>query len=230
MTEHNDFPKDEFDREEFEKKAADIGHQVDDFARSVADEARDFGDTVAEETRAATQAVAGKAREVGETLEEKFRAIDKMTPKELGDAAVKFATDTAYAAAGFANLVAEKAREFTEKQRVTFADTGEHPEGADRTRELLDQVTAQVNRFVEEIGHTYKELSDRGREAVARMQAQAQARAEAPRGDDAPGPFDIVDDADAVEHTGDIPVETVEPVEEHRPEHGFTKDWGQDNR
>ena len=47
--------------------------------------------------------------------------IDKVTPNQLGDLAMKFASETAYAAAGFANLVADKAREFADKQRE-FAD------------------------------------------------------------------------------------------------------------
>nr|NLI49825.1 hypothetical protein [Propionibacterium sp.] len=174
------------------------------------------------------EALADKAAEVGEALEEKVHSLEKLTPKELGDLAVKFATDTAYAAAGFANLIAEKAREFTDKQKVALVQATNPAESAERTKELLDQFTAQVNKFVEEVGHTYKELADRGREAVAKVQAQAAARAEAPKGDDKPGPFDIIDDADAAEATGEIPDAegaAAPPVEE-----APTRDWGESNR
>jgi len=177
-------------------------------------------------------ALADKAAEVGEALEEKVHNLEKLTPKELGDLAVKFATDTAYAAAGFANLIAEKAREFTDKQKVTLVQAANPAESAEKTKELLDQFTAQVNKFVEEVGHTYKELADRGRDAVAKVQAQAAARADAPKGDDAPGPFDITDDADAAEATGEIPVaEGSDAAPADTPvEDSPTRDWGESNR
>lgn len=170
--------------------------------------------------------LADKAAEVGEALEEKVHSLDKLTPKEVGDLAVKFASDTAYAAAGVANLIAEKARELSEKQKATLAQATAPGESGDRTKELIDQITAQVNKFVEEVGHTYKELADRGRDAVAKMQAQAAARAETPKGDDAPGAFDIVDDAEAAESTGEIPLTEVEAEDVD----GTTRDWGESNR
>ncbi len=176
-------------------------------------------------------ALVDKAAEVGETLEDKVHNLEKLTPKELGDLAVKFATDTAYAAAGFANLIAERAREFSEKQKATMAQATTPGESADRTKEFLDQFTAQVNKFVDEVGHTYKELTDRGRDAVAKLQTQAAARAEAPKGDDKPGPFDMMDDADAAEPTGEIPVEDAEAAADAPSEDADrTRDWGESNR
>lgn len=187
---------------------------------------------MAEAAEEVGDALADKAAEVGEVLEDKVHNLEKLTPKELGDLAMKFATDTAYAAAGFANLIAEKAREFTDKQKVTLAEATTPGESADKTKELLDQFTAQVNKFVEEVGHTYKELADRGRDAVAKVQAQAAARADAPKGDDAPGPFDITDDADAAEATGEIPVaEGSDAAPADTPvEDSPTRDWGESNR
>jgi hypothetical protein len=139
---------------------------------------------------------APEAPEATEHLTDKLSLdkLEKLTPKEVGDMALKFASETAYAAAGFANLVAEKAREFAEKQRAAVADVG--ADAPDHTKAFLDQVSAQMNRFVDELGHTYKDLADRGRDAVAKMQQQAAAK---PDAKDAPGMFDIVDDAETAE-------------------------------
>lgn len=186
---------------DFEKTADQVADKAEDFAadaQNAADEfasgAQDAADETAAKADDAKQAFTAKASEIGEKLQEQFKAIDKVTPKEFGDMAVKFASDTAYAAAGFANLVAEKAREFADKQKVqTFADT---EAGNDHGTAFIDQLNAQFNKFVEDLGHTYKDLADRGRDTVAKMQQQASAKAEAPKGDDAPGPFDIVDDAE----------------------------------
>lgn len=134
--------------------------------------------------------------------------LEKLTPKELGDMAVKFASDTAYAAAGFANLVAEKAKEFAEKQRAAMAEA--NPEAADQSKAFLDQFTAQVNKFVEDLGHTYKDLAERGREAVAKMQHQAEAK---PASKDAPGMFDIVDDAETAEPASTVAEDVEDAVE-----------------
>jgi hypothetical protein len=196
------------------------------------DKSKSEFEKVAEMAEGVGDALVDKAAEVGETIEDKVHNLEKLTPKELGDLAVKFATDTAYAAAGFANLIAEKAREFTDKQKVTLAQATAPGESADKTKELLDQFTAQVNKFVEEVGHTYKELADRGRDAVAKMQSQAAARAEAPKGDDKPGPFDMMDDADAAEPTGEIPVEVTDADVPPAPsvDESPTRDWGESNR
>lgn len=182
------------DFNEFDKSDEQVADKVED----VAADAQDKSD----EAKAAFTA---KASELGDKLTEQFKAIDKITPKEFGDMAVKFASDTAYAAAGFANLVAERAREFADKQKITtLADT----EGHDQGKAFLDQLNAQFNKFVEDLSHTYKDLAERGRDTVAKMQQQASAKAEAPKGDDAPGPFDIVDDAETAESRGEKAGET----------------------
>ncbi len=136
--------------------------------------------------------------------------IDKMTPKELGDLAIKFASDTAYAAAGFADVVAEKAREFVEKQRATIAEAT--PEaGTDPAKAFLDQLSQQVNKLVEDMGHTYKDLADRGRDAVSKLQQQAGVKVE-PK--DVPGPFDIDEAADVASDVVDDVVDAADDVVE----------------
>lgn len=130
-----------------------------------------------------------------------------VSAKEIGDMALKFATDTAYAAAGFADMVAERAKEFVEKQRAASeakeasVDAEAPAEGgeADPTKVFFDSLTLQVNKFVDDMSQTYKDLSDRGRGAVAKIQSQVADRADAPKGDDAPGPFDIQEGADAAD-------------------------------
>ncbi|SMO54241.1 hypothetical protein [Propioniciclava tarda] len=146
--------------------------------------------------------------------------IDKVTPNQLGDLAMKFASETAYAAAGFANLVADKAREFADKQRefadkqrATLAEAGEGDPG----KAILEQFTAQVNKFVEELGHTYKDLADRGRDALAKAQAQAKSVAK----DDAPGMFDLVDGAETAEPASTVAEDAIDEAEilDHEPLH-----------
>jgi len=169
-----------------------------------ADKASDKLDEAVRSAGEVASEVAEKARDAGDKLEEKFRSLEKMTPKELGDLAVKVASDTAFAAAGVANLVAEKAREFADRQRASLADTQRHTEAGEKTHEFLDQLSTQLTRFVDDLTQTYKDLADRGRDALARMQAQADAKADAPKGDDAPGPFDINEAADTAEPAGTV--------------------------
>jgi len=166
----------------------------------VADKVKETLDDVADKAKEALDDAAEHVDKLG------LDKLEKLTPKEVGDMAVKFASDTAYAAAGFANLVAEKAREFAEKQRAAMAEA--NPEAADQSKAFLDQFTHQVNKFVEDLGHTYKDLAERGREAVAKMQHQAEAK---PAPHDAPGMFDIVDDAETAEPASTV-AEEVEDV------------------
>lgn len=135
---------------------------------------------------------------------------ERISAKEFGDIAAKFASETAFAAAGLANLVAEKAREFTDKQRAALADAAGDAAPVDQTKAFLDQVSAQMNKLVEELGHTYKDLADRGRDAVAKMQAQAAAR---PDPKDAPGMFDIVEGAETAEPANTVAENDVVDIE-----------------
>ncbi len=138
------------------------------------------------------------AESAEQAQERSIERAERMTAKEIGDLAIKFATDTAYAAAGFADLVGEKAREFTEKQRASMAESGETP--ADQTKAFLEQVSAQMNKVVEDMGHAYRDLAERGRDALVKLQQQQQAARPEPK--DAPGMFDISDDAETADpHT-----------------------------
>ena len=132
-----------------------------------------------------------KASDFAAKLEDRFRALDHMSAREVGDAATKFASDTAYAAAGFAALVAEKAKDLADRKGTT---TDSSTESSD-AKAFVDQVNEQVSKFVDDLGSAYKDLSDRGRDAVAKR-AQS-GKSDAPKGDDAPGMFDIDPEDDA---------------------------------
>lgn len=125
-------------------------------------------------------------------------APEKMTPEKFGEAALKFASETAYAAAGFANVVAVKAREFYEQQRAASAakadEDGNQESGH---KDFMDQLNEQLNKFVEDVQNTYKDLADRGRAAVSNMTTNPAKADEAK--DDKPGPFDINDAADVAD-------------------------------
>ena len=76
-------------------------------------------------------------------------AGEKFTPEQLGDAVIKFATETAYAAAGFANVLAEKAKVFYESQRKEIA--AKTPEGVDPNfRQFVDAMPDQFKGFIDE--------------------------------------------------------------------------------
>ena len=74
---------------------------------------------------------------------------EKFTPEKLGDAAIKFATETVYAAAGLANVVAEKAKEFYDTQRKQIAENT--PEGVDPNfRQFVDSMPDQFKTFMDD--------------------------------------------------------------------------------
>ena len=83
--------------------------------------------------------------------------------EKLDDAALRFMTDAAYAVAGFAGLVGEKARTFYDEQRAEYART--HPDvESPGAKEFLEQLGSHLNRFVDEISRGFRDLSDKGRE------------------------------------------------------------------
>ncbi len=96
----------------------------------------------------------------------------KATADNIGDAARKVAAETAYAAAGFAGLVGEKAKAFYDEQKKQYADA--HPdEDTPGARAFLQQLSDQLNRFTEELTRGYRDLAERGRGVV---QSNAAAR------------------------------------------------------
>lgn len=146
---------------------------------------------------------------------------EKMTPEKFADQAIKFATETAYAAAGLADIVARKAKELYEHQRAQLAE--KTPEGVDPNfKQFVDAMPDQLKQFMDEAEKRLHELAERGRSAVEHLQEQTAAR---PKGDDAPGAFDTEADAEAsdvegdpvhdtVDEGGPVPPEGAEPVDE----------------
>ncbi len=114
-------------------------------------------------------------------------------PEKFAENAIKFATETAYAAAGLADLVAKKAKEFYEQQKAQLAE--KTPEGVDPNfKQFVDSMPDQVKQFMDEAEKRLHELSERGRHVVENLQAQGAAR---PKGDDKVGAFDTESGVDA---------------------------------
>lgn len=89
--------------------------------------------------------------------------------ESLGEATAKFAADAAYAVAGFAGLVGEKAKAFYDEQRAEYAKT--HPDvDSPGAREFLAQLSAHLDRFVDDVSRGFRDLSERGRDVVGRKQ------------------------------------------------------------
>ena len=131
-------------------------------------------------------------------------AGEKFTPEQLGDAVIKFATETAYAAAGFANVLAEKAKVFYESQRKEIA--AKTPEGVDPNfRQFVDAMPDQFKGFIDEATKAFHDMAERGRTTVADLQHQVQAARDAAK-DARTNPteaFDLKDDAAATAEAAD---------------------------
>ena len=129
---------------------------------------------------------------------------EKFTPEKLGDMAVKFATETAYAAAGLANVIADKAREFYEQQRKQIA--ANTPEGVDPNfRQFVDAMPDQFKGFFDEATKAFHDMAERGRTTVADFQHQVQVARDAAK-DARLNPteaFDLNDDAAATAEAAD---------------------------
>lgn len=131
-----------------------------------------------EDKRASDQAAA-EAHEPAEGIESVPNAEDRPTPEKMGDAAIKFATETAYAAAGFAGLVGEKAKAFYEEQKKQYIQA--HPdEDGSSAKAFLDQLSDQLTRLADDLSRGYKEMAEKGREVVQRGGTTAK------RADDSP--------------------------------------------
>ena len=97
----------------------------------------------------------------------------KTNAERLGETTIKFATDAAYAVAGFAGLVGERAKAFYDEQRAEYAKT--HPDvESPGAREFLEQLGSHLDRFVDEINRGFRELSEKGRDVVGRRTEQAE--------------------------------------------------------
>ncbi len=135
------------------------------------------------EDKLASDQAAAEAHEPAEDLENAPHGDDRLTPEKLGEAAIKFATETAYAAAGFAGLVGEKAKTFYDEQKKQYAET--HPdEDGTKDNSFLDQLSEQLNRFADDLTRGYREMAERGRDVVQRGGGAAKkADAESPVND-----------------------------------------------
>ncbi len=125
---------------------------------------------------------------------------EKFTPEKLGDAAIKFATETVYAAAGLANVIAEKAKDLYEAQRKQIADNT--PEGVDPNfRKFVDSMPDQFQAFMDDATKAFHDLSDRGRTTMSDFQEQVQTawkQWEEQQGEKT-GAFDLKDAAEATD-------------------------------
>ena len=111
----------------------------------------------------------------------------------------KFASDTAFAAVGFAGLVGEKAKAFYEDQKRQYAET--HPD-ADRdpgAKDFLAQLREKVESLVEDLTKGYKDMAERGRASAAKADQPWAKRADAPKPDTS-----SVDGTEFAEATDDL--------------------------
>lgn len=132
---------------------------------------------------------------------------EKFSPEKLGDAAIKFATETVYAAAGLANVLAEKAKEFYDAQRKQIAENT--PEGVDPNfRQFVDSMPDQFKTFMDDANKAFHDLSERGRTTMSDFQDQVQTawkqweeqqREQREQHDEKTGAFDLKDAAEATQ-------------------------------
>lgn len=95
----------------------------------------------------------------------------KIRGENFGEDLRRIATDSAYAAAGFAGLVGEKAKEFFDEQRRQYSKA--HPgkdEEDPETKAFLAQLKEKVNAFVDELSKVYRDMVDRGRDAHSKSE------------------------------------------------------------
>ena len=142
-------------------------------------------------------------------------AGEKFTPEQLGEAMIKFATETAYAAAGLANVLAEKTRVFYESQRKEIE--ARTPEGVDPNfRQFVDGMPDQFKGFVDEATKAFHDMAERGRTTVTELQGQVQAARDAAKDSrsNPTSPFDLNEDAAATDEAADAvaPEDAQEPV------------------
>lgn len=80
---------------------------------------------------------------------------------------VNLAADAAYAAAGIADLIGEKAKTFYQEQARQYSQA--HPDvEASTSQAFLGQLGDQLNKLVDELSQSFKGLADRGRDALQR--------------------------------------------------------------
>lgn len=124
---------------------------------------------------------------------------EKLTPERVGEMALKLAQDTAYAAAGIAQVVAEKAKELLEQQRKQIGDKA--PEGVDPNfKKFVETVPDQLKVLLDDASRQFHDLAEKGREYVEHLQAHAPQRVASTDAD--PGAFDLKEAAEAPAEAG----------------------------
>lgn len=79
----------------------------------------------------------------------------------------KVAEDTAYAAVGFVGLVSDKAKEFYEVQRKQYAEAHPDADAEHGAKNFLAQLKEQLDKLIEDVNRSFRDLADRGRSSSA---------------------------------------------------------------
>lgn len=125
----------------------------------------------------------------------------------------RMAKEGAYAAAGFAGFVSEKAKEFYDEQRAQYQQS--HPDAATEpgAKEFLAQMRDKLHEFVDGLTKGMQEMAERGR-----SQGQSESDAEPTNEDEAHVDDVTVGDLSDPAPAGDVPPEDAVVVEEVVPE------------
>lgn len=110
------------------------------------------------------------------------RAKDELN--RAGDNLAKAAAEAAYATIGLVGLVSDRVKEFYADQKRQYSEAHPEFEGDPEAREVLSRFGEQVDRFIGEVGDTFRSLAERGRatsqsaaEATNQMAEEAEAAA-----------------------------------------------------
>lgn len=127
----------------------------------------------------------------------------------------RMARESAYAAAGFAGFVSEKAKEFYDEQREQYRQAHPDTDTEPGAKEFLAQMREKLHEFVEGLTKSVQDMADRGRP----QQDTDGDRAAGEDGEDSPAAEAATfSDIPAESATGDVPPADAVVVEEVVPE------------
>lgn len=152
--------------------------------------------------------VSDAAKAAAHAPTEEIAREEGLTPEKIGEAARKVATETAYAAAGVAGFVSEKARSFYDEQKKQYKDA--HPdEDGPSAKAFLDQLSEQLNRFADDLSRGFRDMAEKGRDAAQRGSQAKRAEGEGSVND---GETAVAKDAPTFSSdlSGDVTEETTE--------------------
>lgn len=93
--------------------------------------------------------------------------------EQLAESIKRAATETAYATVGLVDLVSSKARNFYEDQKRQYASA--HPDEDEKTTSgFLTQLGSQLDKLVDDIASSFKDLAERGRKAGQSVEPEAE--------------------------------------------------------